>query len=108
MKGKKPKKTAVALKYRPESDGAPKITAMGRGTVAEKTIRIAREHHIYVHNDPDLIEVLSQLDLDDEIPPVVYTVVAELLAFVYSLNRETVAGKGRDSKIGIRDIGPTV
>jgi len=77
---------AVALKYQPDSDRAPSVIAKGQGKVAEKIIEIAREHNIHIHNDPDLIEVLSHLDLNAEIPPELYVVVAELLAFVYSLN----------------------
>ena len=84
---KKDKKNrAVALKYEPKADGAPRIMAKGKGKVAEKIIEIAREHNIYIHNDPDLIDVLSQLDINDEIPSNLYIVVAELLAFVYSIN----------------------
>ena len=79
---------AVALKYKPLSDTAPKVIAKGRGRVAEKIIEIARKHGIYIHEDPDLIEVLSKLDMSEEIPPDLYVVVAELLAFVYSLNRQ--------------------
>ena len=78
---------AVALKYRPKIDDAPKVIAKGQGKVAEKIIEIAKEHQIHIHNDPDLIEVLSQLDIKEEIPPDLYIVVAELLAFVYSLNK---------------------
>lgn len=86
MKRRKGQNRAVALKYQPELDKAPRVTAMGKGKVAEKIIEIAREHNIHIHNDPDLIEVLSQLDLNEEIPPALYVIVAELLAFVYSLN----------------------
>ncbi|MBU0986735.1 MAG: EscU/YscU/HrcU family type III secretion system export apparatus switch protein [Proteobacteria bacterium] len=85
MKRDKPDR-AVALEYRPEKSDAPRITAKGQGKVAQRIIEIAREHNIHVHNDPDLIEVLAQLDLKEEIPPEIYVVVAELLAFVYSLN----------------------
>lgn len=85
---KKRRNQAVALKYRPNSDRAPEITAKGKGKVAEKIIEVARKHNIFIHEDPDLIEVLSQLDINDEIPPDLYAVVAELLAFVYSLNRK--------------------
>ena len=87
MKKKIRKNSAVSLKYRPESDSAPRITAKGRGKIAEKIIKIAKEHNIYIHEDPDMIEVLSQFDINDEIPPDLYLVVAELLAFVYSLNK---------------------
>ena len=83
----KPKK-AVALKYKPGQDDAPKVTAKGTGVVAEKIIDIARKQGIPVKDDPDLVEALSRLDLDEEIPPELYVIVAELLAFVYSLNRK--------------------
>jgi len=78
MKQKSRKNSAVSLKYRLKSDSAPRVTAKGKGKIAEKIIKIAKEHDIYIHEDPDLIEVLSQL----------YLVVAELLAFVYSLNQK--------------------
>lgn len=86
MAKEKKKNAAVALNYRPETDRAPKIVAKGSGKIAEKIIALAEAHGIYIHNDPDLIEVLSRLDLNDEVPPHLYVVIAELLAFVYSLN----------------------
>jgi len=86
MKKKDRQKKAVALKYQPKSDNAPKVIAKGKGKVADKIIEIAREHNLYVHNDPDLIEILSQLDINEQIPPDLYVVIAELLTFVYSLN----------------------
>jgi flagellar biosynthesis protein len=79
---------AVALKYKSGQDNAPKITAKGTGLIAEKIIAVARKQGIPVKDDPNLIEVLSRLDLDQEIPPELYVVVAELLAFVYSMNRK--------------------
>ena len=84
---RRPKK-AVALKYKSGQDNAPKVTAKGTGLIAEKIIAVARQQGIPVKDDPNLIEVLSRLDLDQEIPPELYVVVAELLAFVYSLNRK--------------------
>lgn len=88
MTDSSPKDSAVALKYQPKSDRSPKVIAKGKGKLAKRIIEIAREHDIYVHEDPDLIEVLSQLDLNEEIPAELYVVVAELLGFIYSLNRE--------------------
>ena len=79
---------AVALTYRSDKDRAPRVVASGRGSSAKKIIELAREHGIYIHDDPDLVEVLSQLDLNEEIPPDLYIVVSELLAFVYSLNKK--------------------
>jgi len=87
MKKKMKKNSAVALKYRTATGRAPKVTARGMGKIAEKIIEIAKEHHIYIHEDPDLVEILSTLDINEEIPPDLYVVVAELLAFVYSLNK---------------------
>jgi flagellar biosynthesis protein len=89
----KPKKTsrpkqAVALKYKPLENVAPKVTAKGSGQVAEKIIEIAKAHGVPIKDDPDLVEVLSKLDIDTEIPPSVYVAVAELLAFVYDINRQ--------------------
>lgn len=80
-------KSAVAVKYRPGLDNAPKVLAKGKGKIAEKIIEIAREHNIYTHSDSDLVEILCQLDLGEEIPAEVYVIVAELLTFVYFLNR---------------------
>ncbi|MBW1675901.1 MAG: flagellar biosynthesis protein FlhB [Deltaproteobacteria bacterium] len=81
------KKRAVALKYDPLLDNAPRLVAKGKDRLAEKILEIAREHDIHVHEDPNIVEILSQLDLNEEIPPDLYVVIAELLAFVYSLDR---------------------
>ncbi|MBF0225744.1 MAG: EscU/YscU/HrcU family type III secretion system export apparatus switch protein [Desulfobacterales bacterium] len=88
MKKNKGLKKAVALQYKPEADKAPKIVAKGQGLVAEKIIEIAKEHGIPIKDDPDLVEILSKIEIDEEIPPTVYVAVAEVLAFVYSLNRK--------------------
>ncbi|MBW2266199.1 MAG: EscU/YscU/HrcU family type III secretion system export apparatus switch protein [Deltaproteobacteria bacterium] len=82
---RKPKK-AVALKYRAGEDNAPRVAAKGEGWIAEKIIEMARKHGIPVKDDPDLVEVLSRLDLSEEIPAEIYVIVAELLAFVYKMN----------------------
>ena len=82
----KKQKKAVAIRYQPIKDRAPKIAAKGSGLMAERIIEIAREHDIPVKDDADLVEVLSKLDIEEEIPGDVYVVVAELLAFVYSVN----------------------
>lgn len=81
-------KSAVSLRYDSQQDTAPKVTAKGKGLVAENIIALAHEHNIPVQQDPDLIEVLSQVNVDQEIPPAVYQVVAELLAFVYQMNKD--------------------
>jgi len=81
-------KEAVALKYEPTKDHAPRVRAKGRGLLAERIIEIARAHGIPIKEEPDLVRVLSKLDIDQEIPPPLYRAVAEIFAFVYSLNRD--------------------
>ncbi|ACL02698.1 EscU/YscU/HrcU family type III secretion system export apparatus switch protein [Desulfatibacillum aliphaticivorans] len=84
---KKSIKKAVALKYNALADNAPRVTATGKGIIAEKIIDLARKHGVPVQEDPDLVEVLARLDLNEEIPAELYVVVAELLSFVYKSNQ---------------------
>ena len=81
-------KKAVSLKYEPPKHEAPTVTAKGHGVIAEKIIAIAKKHHIPIKDDPNLVEILSRLDLDEQIPPDVYQVVAEIFAFIYHLNKK--------------------
>jgi flagellar biosynthesis protein len=78
---------AVALAYAP-GDAAPKVVAKGRGLIAEAIIQRARENGIYVHESPELVSLLLQVDIDDRIPPQLYIAVAELLAWLYSLENK--------------------
>jgi flagellar biosynthesis protein len=82
---------AVALRYEPERDRAPKLVAKGQGHVAEKIIELARQHHIPVREDKNLLQILSRLDLNQEIPAEVYKAVAEILAFIYRLSNRQIA-----------------
>lgn len=77
---------AAALKYDANKDAAPKVTARGRGIVAEKIIELARKHDVPIKSDPALVQILSKLELDEQIPVEIYKAVAEILAFVYSVN----------------------
>ena len=81
-------KSAVALKYRSDADAAPKVTAKGEGLVAGRIIELAKENKVPIKEDPDLVQILSQVDINKEIPPSVFKVVAELLGFVYRLNNK--------------------
>ena len=85
-KDKKETTIAAALKYDGKRDSAPKVTARGRGAIAEKIIELAKKHKVPVKEDPALAQILSRLDIDEQIPPELYKAVAEILAFVYSLN----------------------
>ena len=78
----------AALRYLKGADSAPKIVAKGQGLVAEKIIAIAREHGIPIREDRNMVEVLSTLDLYDEIPPELFKAVAEILAFIYKMSKK--------------------
>ena len=77
-------KHAVALAYT-QTDAAPRVVAKGRGVLAEQIIARARENGVYVHESPELVSLLMQVDLDQRIPPQLYVAVAELLAWRYRL-----------------------
>jgi len=96
MTNPNPPKQAVALSYSKEAAAAPVVKAKGKGAVAERIVAIAAENGVPVREDASLVEVLSKLDLDQEIPPELYRLVAEILSFVYRTDQaagERVAGK---------------
>ena len=78
---------AVALKYDQKKDKAPKVIAKGRGEIAEKIIEIAKAHNLPLYEDQNLVQILEALELETEIPPELYRAVAEVLAFIYRLNK---------------------
>lgn len=73
---------AVALEYEMGKDAAPRVTASGRGLVAEKIIATAREHGVAIEGNPLLAEALSGVAVDDHIPEELYRAVAEVIGFV--------------------------
>lgn len=77
---------AVALSYTGEN-GAPRVVAKGSGRLADEIVARAREAGVFVHESPELVNLLMQLDLDDRIPPALYIAVAELLAWIYRLEQ---------------------
>lgn len=79
---------AAALRYNPQKEQAPRVMAKGSGLVAEKILSIARENRIPLKEDKQLVEILSTLDLNQEIPPELYKAVAEILAFVYKMTNK--------------------
>jgi flagellar biosynthesis protein len=81
---------AVALTYS-EDDAAPRVVAKGRGDIARAIIERAREAGVYVHESQELVALLMQLDLDQRIPPQLYVAVAELLAWLYRIERDESA-----------------
>jgi len=77
------RRQAVALEY--GQNTAPVVTAKGDGELAQRIIDAARQHDVHIAQDPQLVALLSQIDLDREIPPQLYTAVAVVLSWVYWL-----------------------
>lgn len=78
---------AVALRYDQELQEAPVITAKGKGIIAQKIVEKARSYGVPVQENASLVEVLSKLDIDQQIPPELYQLVAEVLSFVYRMDQ---------------------
>jgi flagellar biosynthesis protein len=81
------RKNAIALAYQ-SGDSAPKVVAKGRGLIAQAIIERAKEHGVFVHESEALVSILMQVELDENIPPQLYQAVAELLAWIYRLERK--------------------
>ena len=82
------KQKAVALKYDADKSSAPKLTAKGEGYTAENIIKIAKLHDIPIKKDEDLVELLSNLEIDREVPPEMYKAIAEVFSFIYKLTNK--------------------
>jgi flagellar biosynthesis protein len=92
------RKAAAALRYRVGEDTAPRIVAKGAGKIAERIIEAARAAGIPIREDPDLLALLMTLDLNEFIPPELYTAVAEVLVFVYRMNQKMGKGEAQRHK----------
>lgn len=82
------RKKAAALKYDMESGKVPQVVAKGRGKIAERIIELAKENGVTIKEDPNLVEMLSTLDIYQEIPESLYKAVAEILAELYKINNK--------------------
>ncbi len=81
-------KKAIALRYDRAKDGAPKVIAKGKGQSAENIIKIAELHHLPIKKDEDLIELLSKVELNKEVPEKLYRAVAEVFSFIYKVTNK--------------------
>ena len=86
MKEKGGRDKVVALRYRDDEDRAPRVIAKGEGEIAKKIKEIALKEGIPLHRDNDLVELLSQIEVDREIPPELYSAIAEILSWIYRAN----------------------
>ena len=81
-------KKAAALRYDTSKEKAPRVVAKGKGETAEKIIKIARLHDLPIQKDEDLVELLSKVELDKEVPEALYKAVAEVFSFIYRVTRK--------------------
>ena len=79
-------KSAVTMHW--DGSGAPQVTAKGNGETAERIIELAKQHGIPMQQNPQLVELLMQVNLNDEIPADLYFAVAEVIAYVYRLRED--------------------
>jgi len=75
-------KAAVAIRYDENGDGAPIVTASGKGIIAKKIIEMAKEKNIPIEEDMNLVVELLDMDLGEMIPPQLYSVIAEILLLI--------------------------
>ena len=99
----KNKKTAIAIRYEMDKDSAPLVVASGKGVVADEILRIAQENRIPLHENSALAQMLGKLQIDMPVPPELYILVAEVLFFVYQLDRMAVKKEKLFKKIN-KDI----
>lgn len=87
-----PDRRAFALRYEPALDRsashAPNVAALGSGWIADRILELARQHGVPVHEDRELVAMLSACDLDDEIPPQLTAAVAQLLVWLHRCDAE--------------------
>lgn len=82
------RKEAIALSYEPGQIEGPKVVAKGKGKIAENILAKAEENNVPIHEDPNMVELLGQLDLNESIPEELYQAVAEVFAFIYRVDEK--------------------
>ena len=82
------KMKAAALRYNKEKENAPRVVAKGEGQTAENIIKIAELHNLPIQKDEDLMELLSNVELDKEVPEALYKAVAEVFSFIYKASKK--------------------
>jgi len=81
-------KKAAALRYDTKKENAPRVIAKGEGVSAQNIIKIAQLHNLPIKKDEDLIELLSKVELDKEVPEALYKAVAEVFSFIYKMTKK--------------------
>lgn len=82
------KTKAAALRYDKTKEKAPRVVAKGEGKTAENIIKIAELHNLPIQKDADLMELLSNVEIDKEVPDALYKAVAEVFSFIYKTTKK--------------------
>jgi flagellar biosynthesis protein len=88
MRQNNKQRKAVALTYNDSEDPSPKVSASGRGIIAENILEVAKEHGVPIKEDESLVELLSKLNVSEVIPEKLYQAVAEVFAFIYKIDQQ--------------------
>ena len=86
---------AIALRYQPDGDEPPRVTAKGRGAIAAQIVAVARAHGVALRRDRSLAQLLASMDIDSPIPVAAFAAVAEILAHLYRVDQQLVRRHGR-------------
>ncbi|MEA2049293.1 MAG: EscU/YscU/HrcU family type III secretion system export apparatus switch protein [Campylobacterota bacterium] len=89
-------KKAVSLKYNNKENQAPIVTSYGKNKNAQQIIKIAKQNDIPIKKDEDLVNMLSEIELNKEIPTQLYQVVSELFSFIYNIANEKEKSEKKD------------
>lgn len=89
---------AIALRYHPDGDDAPRITAKGRGAIAAQIVAVARDHGVAVRRDRSLAQLLASVEIDSPIPVAAFTAVAEILALLYRVDQQLARRHGHSAQ----------
>ena len=102
---RKHRRSAAALVYDAQGgDPAPRVIAKGYGMLAEMIVQRAKEAGLYVHEAPEMVSLLMQVDLDARIPPQLYQAVAELLAWLHRLESGAENEPAQAASAGAQDV----
>ena len=86
---------AIALRYDPEGDDPPRVTAKGRGAIAAQLLALARDHGVALRRDRSLAQLLGSLEIESPITVAAFAGVAEILAHLYRADQQLARRHGR-------------
>jgi flagellar biosynthesis protein len=79
--------SAAVIRYDESGDGSPTIVAQGKGLLASKIMELAKQHNIQLQEDEGLVQNLLDIDLGDNVPPQLYSVIAEILLLIEEMEK---------------------